>query len=122
MENKSDAIVRFRLTGSYHSINATIPYDSNVAVLVRGATYSQGEDFDAPATGTIETVMKTVIQFPKFRVHVDVHAQGKNGAEMDKAEFYVNGHLMTQEEIEKLFGRDNNALGLDPKIKSLIKL
>lgn len=123
MENKSDVVVRFRLAGSYHSLQTTIPYDSNVAFLVKGATLSQEEDYDAPETGTVEWLMKTVIKFPKFEVNVEVHAQGKNGAgEMDKMEFYVNGHFMTQEEMERLFGQDNNALGLDSKIKNLIKL
>lgn len=120
-QNLADLIVKFRLAGSYHSLESVIPYDSSVEFLTRGASTS--EDDNAALTGTVEVVMKTLIRFPKFVINVEIHAAGKNGSEeMTTQEIYVNGHPMTQKEFEDLFGDQNPAGGLDKKIQGLVNM
>jgi hypothetical protein len=89
--------------------------------LTRGATAS--EDENAPATGTVAVVMKTLIRFPNFVINVEAYTEGVNGSEQPATqELYVNGHPTTQKEFEELFGEQNPAGGLNKKISDLVKM
>jgi len=83
------------------------------------------EEKAAQTQALIQTSLRT--QFSVSGVAVDLAVFSQQLANGDpnakpNLQIFVNGHPMSQEEFEELFGEDNPALKLSPKMTELVKI
>lgn len=118
-----DFIFRTNISGQYNSIKTTIPYSSSLQILLKGVKVQSAETSEKTSTGNMEMVMNTSLKLPNFDVIVDVHLISKNGSEKPTLlEVYLNGHKIETDKAQTIFGAENPALTLNPKVLNNFKL
>lgn len=86
------------LSGRYLTLQSEFPYTTKIEAVVRSAGEGQANS---------EVVAQTRVQFPDFSVAIDWHISGDGQEQV--SEVYINGHLVTKEYYEELFGSQNPA-------------
>ena len=118
----SDVHLQFSVQGGYHLLSQTIPYQMQNEILFRNIP---NEEKAAQAQTLIQMSLRTQFSVSGVAVDLAVFSQQlANGDPNAKPNFqiFVNGHPMSQEEFEELFGEDNPALKLSPKMTELVKI
>ncbi len=105
-DTKGRAMVSFALNGSFFSLTEEIPVSMTMQFLNRLKKVVSTKDHEYENDG-IETIMSSLVKMKTFEAKIDIHqfvdANGRTVSE----EVYVNGHQMTKQELENLFGNTN---------------
>ncbi|MFN8792377.1 MAG: hypothetical protein ACK5Y2_13065 [Bdellovibrionales bacterium] len=69
-------------------------------------------------------ILQTQLSIANTNINITVQntqvATAENSEQVAQ-QIYVNGHKMTEKEFKELFGEDNQALSLSPKMTELMK-
>jgi len=108
---RDSALVTFNLAGTYLSLAADIPYSTEVRVLIK----SNGEK-----QSTSEIVTKTQLTFPNFSASLEAHINTENETIVNE-EYYLNGHSMTKQDLQELFGDNTpNSLSQTKQVREML--
>lgn len=102
-DTESNILMTFDLSGSYYSLKHDIPYAAKVQVLSSGK--------DSGKDNTAEMIISMSITAPNTPIQIDIHTKSSaNSTTPAVEEYYVNGHQMSKEEFNSLFGKENPAM------------
>lgn len=91
-----NAILTFKMNGSYYSLKSDIPYSAEVKLLIENSTSKD-------ANNSIEAVANIDLTMKDFKANLVIHQNTKNDILISR-EVYLNGHLKTEAELNALFG------------------
>lgn len=99
--NKNDRILAdFKMTGTFLSIKNSIPFSADVKALISNTLKD-----DKVSNASLEIIADLKIQMPNFSANLVIHQKQKDNV-VTEAEYFLNGHEKTKEELSQIFGED----------------
>jgi hypothetical protein len=93
------ALITYNIHGSYLSLKSEIPFSIEVKALAEGNSKS-------PVNSKVDMVAAAKIQMPGFSVDIVFHQISQDDTILSK-EIYLNGHSITEAQLNELFGANN---------------
>lgn len=98
---KWKVLAKFNMGGAYYTLENSLPYKTENEFLLITSSDKQASQLE-----TLELITRTEIVFPNFKAALENHYQIA-GNKVVVSETYVNGHLMSEVELQELFGDFN---------------
>lgn len=101
-DTHSKMLFTFNLSGTYFSLKSDIPYSAKVQVLA--------SDKSAGINTYTEMIVEMNLVMPAFTIDIDVYIKSGKDDQKPIEEYFVNGHQMSRQEFDALFGKENPAI------------